>query len=163
MPPPVQRYGGPSNIFGHHQQYQIPLSQSQSSGLPPPSHGSHPGFSNPNTSLNPFAVSGNALSLAGSYGGTASLGGSNGAGLGSREAQMGFAQGATAMQQQADAMSDISKGGPSQKSRIREVYKNNLEEELSVLRTLVDKYPYISMVSRCILPVASSFRLTTFI
>ena len=32
------------------------------------------------------------------------------------------------------------------KGRIREVWKNNLHEEMAVLRDLVDKYPYIAMV-----------------
>jgi CCR4-NOT transcription complex subunit 7/8 len=33
------------------------------------------------------------------------------------------------------------------RGRIREVWKHNLEEEMAVLRDLVDKYPYIAMVS----------------
>lgn len=33
------------------------------------------------------------------------------------------------------------------KSRIRDVWKHNLAQEMAVLRSLVDKYPYISMVS----------------
>lgn len=33
------------------------------------------------------------------------------------------------------------------KGRIREVWKHNLHEEMAVLRDLVDKYPYIAMVS----------------
>ena len=34
------------------------------------------------------------------------------------------------------------------KSRIREVWKHNLQEEMANLRDLVDKYPYIAMVRR---------------
>ena len=33
------------------------------------------------------------------------------------------------------------------RGRIREVWKHNLHEEMAVLRELVDKYPYIAMVS----------------
>lgn len=34
-----------------------------------------------------------------------------------------------------------------QASRIREVWKNNLAEEMAILRSLIDRYPYVSMVS----------------
>ena len=34
------------------------------------------------------------------------------------------------------------------KTRIRDVWKHNLAQEMAVLRQLVEKYPYISMVSR---------------
>lgn len=37
----------------------------------------------------------------------------------------------------------------SNKGRIREVWKHNLEEEMAVLRDIIDKYPYIAMVSFC--------------
>lgn len=33
------------------------------------------------------------------------------------------------------------------KGRIREVWKHNLAEEMAAIRDLVDKYPYIAMVS----------------
>ena len=33
------------------------------------------------------------------------------------------------------------------KTRIRDVWKHNLAQEMAVLRQLVEKYPYISMVS----------------
>lgn len=32
------------------------------------------------------------------------------------------------------------------KGRIREVWKHNLQEEMAVLRDVVEKYPYIAMV-----------------
>lgn len=32
------------------------------------------------------------------------------------------------------------------KGRIREVWRNNLAQEMQILRGLVDKYPFISMV-----------------
>ena len=38
------------------------------------------------------------------------------------------------------------KGGAT-KSRMRDVWKSNLAQEMQVLRGLVEKYPYISMVS----------------
>jgi len=31
-------------------------------------------------------------------------------------------------------------------TRIREVWRNNLAQEMQMLRSLVEKYPYISMV-----------------
>lgn len=36
-------------------------------------------------------------------------------------------------------------GGPG-KARIRDVWKHNLEEEMALLRELVEDYPYIAMV-----------------
>lgn len=35
--------------------------------------------------------------------------------------------------------------------RIREVWNSNLHQEMDVLRSLIDKYPYISMVSMLLL------------
>ena len=64
---------------------------------------------------------------------------------------MGFAHGAAIQQQQArDAMrrsSGGAAGGKHQmKGRIRDVWRHNLAQEMQILRVLVEKYPYISMV-----------------
>lgn len=86
-----------------------------------------------------------------------SLGGGGGGetGLGSREAQLNFARGAALQQQQAlDAANPGSFQARATNTRVREVWQSNLQQEFSVLRQLVDKYPYISMVC-CIQSVPS--------
>ena len=45
-----------------------------------------------------------------------------------------------------------------QKSRIREVWKYNLHDEMAILRDLVDKYPYIAMVGLCSYPLTGERR-----
>jgi hypothetical protein len=89
------------------------------------------------------------MSVAGFAGVGASDGG--GTGLASHAAQMGFARGAQMQQQQLHQAHDgrlalETKAGAA-KTRIRDVWKHNLAHEMAVLRQLVDKYPYISMVS----------------
>ncbi|KAJ5223487.1 ribonuclease H-like domain-containing protein [Penicillium chermesinum] len=155
MPPPVGRYGpsglgAPYNLQQAHLQSQHPHAQSANSALPPPSVGGHPGFSgNPNTNINPFALSGagvaNGMSVSG-FGGADG----GGTGLASHAAQMGFARGAQMQQQQQlhqahDGRLTLDSKAGAVKSRIRDVWKHNLAHEMAVLRSLVDKYPYISM------------------
>lgn len=118
----------------------------------PPSLGGHPGFAgNPNTNINPFTLAGAGVSNGMSVGGFTGADG-GGTGLASHAAQLGFARGAQMQQQQLHQGHDgrlalDSKAG-AVKSRIRDVWKHNLAHEMAVLRSLVDKYPYISMVSR---------------
>lgn len=74
-----------------------------------------------------------------------------GTGLASHAAQMGFARGAQMQQQQLHQGHDgrlalENKAGAAVKTRIRDVWKHNLAQEMAVLRHLVEKYPYISMV-----------------
>ena len=65
---------------------------------------------------------------------------------------MGFQHGAQLqLQQQArDQIRRGSGGGvgtkAQMKSRIRDVWRGNLNQELRILRDVVDRYPYISMV-----------------
>lgn len=154
MAPANNRFGGPqvaSGAFSHLQQPNLsshtPQHQSSNSGgLPPPSYGFAHGASN---SINAFAPTGNLNGLAGGFGSGVGLG-AGGTGLASREAVMGFQHGALLQQQQQakEQMRRGSAGGSraQAKSRIRDVWKGNLEQELKALRVLVDDYPYISMV-----------------
>lgn len=75
------------------------------------------------------------------------MGAVTGTGLGSREAQMSFAHGATLQNQQHNGMNDAG-ARMANKARgvIREVWKGNLHQEMDTLRKLVERYPYISMV-----------------
>ncbi|GAD91868.1 CCR4-NOT core complex subunit Caf1, putative [Paecilomyces variotii No. 5] len=164
MPPPVGRYG-PSALnqpFSHLQQAHLQQQQSQhhpthaqsaTAGLPPPSLGGHPGFApgNPNSNVNPFTFAGaglmNGMSVGG-FGASAADGG--GTGLASHAAQMGFVRGAQIQQQQQlhqghDGRLAIEGKAGSVKTRIRDVWRHNLAQEMAVLRSLVERYPYISM------------------
>lgn len=130
--------------------------QHQFAGLTPgqPSNypsqlGGNPSHLNPNAQIPSFA-NGNVL---GGLGGgmnsaAASFGVGPDTGLGSHAARMGFDR---AMQQQqhaqqgGHAMMGDHPARTQAKGRIREVWKQNLEEEMAVLRKLVRRYPYIAM------------------
>jgi CCR4-NOT transcription complex subunit 7/8 len=76
---------------------------------------------------------------------------------------MAFGHGAALQQQQArEAMRRGSgMGKHPQKGRIREVWASNLAQEMQNLRELVEKYPYISMVSSSPRFNFQAFKLTT--
>jgi CCR4-NOT transcription complex subunit 7/8 len=142
----MQRFGGGPNSMAHYGQYPS-HSQGHASGLPPPSLGGNPSFMNPNSNINPFA-NGNALSLGQGFGGGGGgLGVGGGTGLASHAAQISFAHGASLQQQAHNIMGEQGSRGMISKGRIRDVWKSNLQEEMDTIRRLVDKYPYISMVS----------------
>jgi CCR4-NOT transcription complex subunit 7/8 len=101
---------------------------------------------NPNSTINPFAVNGNALSLAQGFGGAGTMGMAAGTGLASHAAQIGFAHGAALQQAGQNGMNEGNQTRSVNKGRIKEVWKHNLAEEMESLRRLVDRYPYISMV-----------------
>ena len=167
MPPQVGRmhHSHPSNPFQHlNSQHSIPQSsyQSQTSHLPG-SFTSQPSFGGSaiNGGISPFpsssAYGASAFTPgAGSsvFNGGAIGGQGQGQGLASVAAQQGFARGA-AMQEhtahQLEAASMDSKSGAN--SRIRQVWRHNLEQEMAVLRQLIIKYPYVSMV-RCQFPLS---------
>lgn len=101
--------------------------------------------------MNPFTLSGAGMVNGMSAAGFASVGADGGGtGLASHAAQMGFARGAQMQQQQLhqghDGRLALDAKTGAVKSRIRDVWKHNLAHEMAVLRSLVDKYPYISMV-----------------
>jgi CCR4-NOT transcription complex subunit 7/8 len=165
--PPANRFG-PSGLnapFPHLQQQahlqqqqqtqQIHAAHAQSANsiLPPPSLGGHPGFGTGSSTSNvsPFGLSGPAI--ANGVGGFGSAGGVDGGGTGlaSHAAQMGFVRGAQMQQQHAlhqghDSRMVIEGKANSVKTRIRDVWKHNLAQEIAILRRLVERYPYISMV-----------------
>ena len=137
----------------HHASVQHMASQHQAPGsasLPPPAFNNHPGFpqTSQNSNTNALAMNG-TNGLAPGFRGGSSLGG-GGTGLGSHAAVMAFGHGA-AMQQQQQHRETLRRGSGASKSqsrsRIRDVWKGNLAQEMAALRDLIDKYPYISMVS----------------
>jgi CCR4-NOT transcription complex subunit 7/8 len=173
MPPHGGRFPGHnlSNPFAHlsqpiHQQPQLQPHQQQPQQPQPqqqqqhqqhqqhPQSMQHPGFggANPQHNLNLFShnqgnFQSNAALASIGGGAAATLGGvSGGTGLDGHEARLRFAHGAQLQQDaQMGRAQDGTKGIAGQ--RIREVWRNNLHQEMELLRSLVEKYPYISMVS----------------
>ena len=164
MPLAANRFGpqilSPPFNPPHHQQHSHAQHQTnqhlppRSSNLPSPSYSTHTTFTqgNPSSLLSPFTASSVTSGLAGGFagGGGPGLGG-GGTGLASQAAISGFAHGAQMQHQQQltrEALRKNNAGSRSQiKSKIRDVWEDNLEEEMQVLRDLVEEYPYISMVS----------------
>jgi len=109
--------------------------------------GGHPGFTaaqQQNGHMNNLINTNGSIS--GGFGG-ANLGATGGAGLASQEAQMRFAHGAAIQQQQQQQAQDASTSRTTGTSgRIRDVYANNLNQEMAMIRELVQKYPFVSMV-----------------
>ena|ERR1700753_284351 len=84
-----------------------------------------------------------ANNLSGGYA-TAGLTGSGANSLAvGQAAQMGFAHAGVPLQQ---ALNDAGGRGTGNQ-RIKEVWRGNLDEEMAKIRLLIDKYPYVSMVS----------------
>ncbi|KAL1878809.1 hypothetical protein VTK73DRAFT_7462 [Phialemonium thermophilum] len=164
MPPPLNRFpSGPTGIPPYHQQFPT-HAQHSTSHQPQLSAQS---YLNPNSQLNAFAGNGNLLGLAGGLNSAAAaaaagFGVAGDSGLASHAARMGFAHAGNLQQQQQQQQQHHAQQAQSHsqqqshvlgehptrsqaKSRIREVWKHNLHEEMAVLRDLVDKYPYIAM------------------
>ena len=148
----LQNHQGLQNHQSHHnnQQHHVP----GAAGLPPPTFNSHHTFGQgtPASNIGAFTSSSNG-GLAAGFGAANGLNG-QGQGLGSAAAVNGFLHGAAMQQQQQQQARDAirrtsagrtgAKGG--MKERIRDVWRDNLHQEMKALRELVDKYPYISMV-----------------
>jgi CCR4-NOT transcription complex subunit 7/8 len=150
MPPPLSRFpSGPNTISPYHQQF--PSHAQGHGGSHPPSLGGNPPYLNANAGISPFATNGNVLSVAAGLNGGFGVGADTG--LGSHAARMGFAHAANIQQQHGQSqqhnmlVEHPNMRTHTNKGRIREVWKHNLHEEMAVLRDLVDKYPYIAMVS----------------
>ncbi|KAH9872891.1 hypothetical protein J1614_005285 [Plenodomus biglobosus] len=154
MPPHGGRFPGHnlSNPFAHLPgpipQQQAPLHQQHAQNM------QHPGFGGASQghNLNLFgqhqsgfqsnAGLGGGLGGAG-LGAAAALGGAGGGtGLDGHEARMRFAHGAQ-LQENAVRGQEGAKGVAGQ--RIRDVWRGNLHQEMDLLRSLIDQYPYISM------------------
>lgn len=108
----------------------------------------HPGFSSnpPNGSGSIFP---NALangSLSNNFGtGNNALGGVGSTSLASHEAQMRFAHAANVQQHLQDGIGMSTFG--AKMTRTRDVWQHNLEAEMATIRDLIDRFPYVSMVS----------------
>ncbi|KAF7558701.1 hypothetical protein G7046_g5455 [Stylonectria norvegica] len=145
MPPQLRGFGAGPNVGAPYHQPGFP-----SHGQPQGGHLGANQYLNANAQMGPFSGNGNAFG-AGLNGATAGFADS---GFGSQSARMGFAHGPGATLQQPQHAGQVQHNvlmdhptmrAQPNKGRIREVWKHNLEEEMAVLRDLVDKYPYIAM------------------
>jgi CCR4-NOT transcription complex subunit 7/8 len=157
-PPHGGRFPGHnlSNPFAHLAAPIHPQSQLQQQQQQHQQNIQHPGFGGGNQAhnLNLFShnqggfqssTGGIGGGLGGGLGPAAGIGGAGGGtGLDGHEARMRFAHGAQ-LQENAVRGQDGAKGLAGQ--RIRDVWRSNLHQEMDLLRSLVDQYPYISMVS----------------
>lgn len=149
MPPqPPNRFqNGPPSISPYTHQFPSHPSQSHQ----PPSLAQ--GYLN-NPQLGAFGAA-NSLGLGSGMGANAGFGmGGDQTGLNSHAARMGFQQAAQLQQQQqhphqqSHAMGgDHSTRQAGNRSRIRDVWRNNMDEEVDLLQELIDDYQYVAMVS----------------
>jgi CCR4-NOT transcription complex subunit 7/8 len=150
MPPQMRGFGGGPGVAGPFHQPGFP-SHGQPQGGPLGSNQ----YLNSNAQISPFASNGGAFGAGGLNGAGSGFGDT---GFGSQSARMGFAHGPAASMQQAQhgaqgqhnvLMEHPSMRAQPNKGRIREVWKHNLQEEMAVLRDVVEKYPFVAMVSCC--------------
>ncbi|KAK6843707.1 CCR4-NOT transcription complex subunit 7 [Apiospora arundinis] len=149
MPPqPPNRFqNGPPSISPYTHQFPSHPSQSHQ----PPSLAQ--GYLN-NPQLGAFGAA-NSLGLGSGMGANAGFGmGGDQTGLNSHAARMGFQQAAQLQQQQqhphqqSHAMGgDHSTRQAGNRSRIRDVWRNNMDEEVDLLQELIDDYQYVAMSS----------------
>lgn len=137
MPPPL-RYAQ-SNINGPYAQFPQNAGQShhpsQHHGLPPPQLAAPATFGQAGSATtSPFA-------MPGSSGGGFDRGLGDASLLQNQSAQFGYGRGGPVQAHQDFGGAQQTQQDP----RIREVWKQNLAEEMDVLRSLVDEYPYIAM------------------
>lgn len=150
MSNPFQHLNTPHTIAQSHYPSQ---SQPANTNIPQTftQHALNGGISpfNPSSAYGGSAFSTGAGASSAFNGGGHVLGGQgqgNGQGLASVAAQQGFARGAAMQEvthQEAAAASRGLKSGAV--GRIREVWRQNLDSEMAVLRQLILKYPYVSM------------------
>ncbi|OTB07190.1 hypothetical protein M426DRAFT_54148 [Hypoxylon sp. CI-4A] len=149
MAPPSRFGGGPPSMAPY--QHQFPSHPQQSHATAhQPSALANPAYLG-NAQMSPFAA--NGLGLGSGMNAGAGFGGvGDQTGFASHAARSGFQHAAQLQQQQAHPHQQAhGMGGERQtrsgggKNRIREVWKDNFEEEMNTLMELVDDFPYVAM------------------
>ncbi|RMZ83623.1 hypothetical protein DV738_g1131, partial [Chaetothyriales sp. CBS 135597] len=104
--------------------------------LPPPQHLGTPSFAGASSGASPFALGGSLnAAFDGGVRDASMLAGHGG--------QLAFGRRLPVQPQQYDGLQQARDGKDD--SRIRNVWKYNLEQEMAALRRLIDEYPYIAM------------------
>lgn len=159
MPPNTRFQGGPPALPPYQHQFPSHPSQSHPSSHQPPSL-ANPAYLAANPQLSPFAANGlglggGGMNAAAAAAAAAGFGVGDQTGFASHAARSGFQHAAQLQQQQHPHQQSHTLGGerPARtggpgKARIRDVWKHNLEEEMALLRELVEEYPYIAMVRK---------------
>ncbi|KAH6654388.1 CAF1 family ribonuclease [Truncatella angustata] len=153
MPPQSNRFQqGPPSISPYQHQFGNHPSQPHAGTHQPPGYLA-------NSQMSPFGATnglgglGAGMNTGAGFGVANLAGAGDQTGLGSHAARMGFAHGAQLQQQQQHPHPQShglggdhpTRTGGAAKNRIRDVWRHNLNEEMAVLRELVDDYPYVSM------------------
>ncbi|KAI6092441.1 CAF1-domain-containing protein [Hypoxylon rubiginosum] len=148
MAPPSRFGGGPPSMAPYQHQYPTHPSQNHATGHQPPSLANAAYLGN--AQMSPFAA--NGLGLGGGINAGAGFGVGDQTGFASHAARSGFQHAAQLQQQQHPHSQSHSMGserqartGSAAKTRIREVWKHNFEEEMTMLMNLLDDFPYIAM------------------
>ncbi|KAK8041903.1 ccr4-not core complex subunit [Apiospora rasikravindrae] len=143
--PPSRFQNGPPTISPYTHQFPSHPSQTHQ----PPSLAAQGYLTNPQ--LSAFGAA-NGIGLGSGMGANAGFGvGGDQTGLNSHAARMGFAHAAQLQQQQHPHQQSHVMGGDhstrqaGNKSRIRDVWRSNMDDEIGLLRELIDDYQYVAM------------------
>lgn len=152
MPPQIRGFGGGPGVGGPFHQSGFP-----SHGQPQAGPLGANQYLNNNAQLNVFGGANGNVFGGGGLNPPPTTSSAYTDTYGNQSARMGFAHGSgtgVGLQQpqhnqlqQNMFMEHHNMRQQPNKGRIREVWKHNLHEEMAVLRDLVEKYPYIAMVS----------------
>ncbi|KAK8048414.1 CAF1 family ribonuclease domain-containing protein, partial [Apiospora phragmitis] len=134
----------------HHLPVYTPIPIAPSQSHQPPSLAAQGYLTNPQ--LSAFGAA-NGIGLGSGMVANAGFGvGGDQTGLNSHAARMGFAHAAQLQQQQHPHQQSHVMGGDhstrqagGNKSRIRDVWRNNMDDEIGLLRDLIDDYQYVAM------------------
>ncbi|KAF3022617.1 hypothetical protein E8E14_013817 [Neopestalotiopsis sp. 37M] len=154
MPQPPNRFhSGPPSISPYQHQFANHPSQSHAASHQPPGYLGNSQLNNPFGAAAGLGGLAAGINAGGGFGVGNLAGAGDQTGLGSHAARMGFAHGAQLQQQQQHPHQQThgpggehtTRSGNAAKGRIRDVWRHNLNEEMAVIRELINDYPYVAM------------------